>query len=390
MLLLERDGIDVDSRLRVHLEESGAAVTAAAGPGFGEMMAEPQHARPPAEVFATVDTWLEDTPREGRAAGPHVGVAESLDLVHEGATIRETPISIKQPFGRLFGVLAEPVDGPVADRCALLLNPGAIRHVGAGRMWVEIARRWAARGIPALRLDLEGIGDADGGDEAYRDVAAFHSPQLLGQVEATLDALEQRGLPRRFLLLGLCSGAYWSFQTALRDERVSAALLLNPRSLFWHEEVQAVRRAPRARWAREGSRWRRLVGGEVSLRLIMRVARGSVAAVPGFVRLAISRRWRRRELEGAFDQLRHAGRPMLLVFGRDEALADELEDDGFTGRLQRWPNLRLVRLSGNSHTFNPLRAQGRLHELVDRELERELGRAGAPFAFGPPRAPANL
>ena len=38
---------------------------------------------------------------------------------------------------------------------------------------------------------------------------------------------------RRFMLGGLCSGAYWSFHAALLDERVPAVLLLNPRALVW-------------------------------------------------------------------------------------------------------------------------------------------------------------
>jgi alpha/beta superfamily hydrolase len=29
-------------------------------------------------------------------------------------------------------------------------------------MWVEASRRWAALGVATLRIDLEGIGDADG------------------------------------------------------------------------------------------------------------------------------------------------------------------------------------------------------------------------------------
>ena len=56
-------------------------------------------------------------------------------------------------------------------------------------------------------------------------------PDYVAQVRAVLDALQRRGLPRRFLLAGLCAGAYWSLHTALEDDRVAAVGLLNPREL---------------------------------------------------------------------------------------------------------------------------------------------------------------
>jgi pimeloyl-ACP methyl ester carboxylesterase len=68
VLLLERDGIGVDQRLRERFERGGAIVRIAPGAGYGAMMAEPQEARPPARVFSLVREWLERDDR--RAARP--------------------------------------------------------------------------------------------------------------------------------------------------------------------------------------------------------------------------------------------------------------------------------------------------------------------------------
>ena len=68
-----------------------------------------------------------------------------------GALIRETPITVEHAHGSLFGVLAEPDLDVPAPVCAVLLNAGALRHIGPGRMWVELARRWTAKGVPTLR-----------------------------------------------------------------------------------------------------------------------------------------------------------------------------------------------------------------------------------------------
>src|SRR5205823_13947176 len=127
--------------------------------------------------------------------------------------VRETPITIEQPFGHLFGVIAEPpTAGPLAtaagrqaELAVLLLNAGAIRRVGPNRMWVEAARRWAALGVPTLRLDLEGLGDADGEASRFADVAELYVPRFIDQVRDALEVLEARGVARRFVLAGLCS-----------------------------------------------------------------------------------------------------------------------------------------------------------------------------------------
>lgn len=366
-LLLTREKIDVDKRLVGHLGNQGVQVSVQKGPGYSLFMEEPQLARPPLRVFEAVDAWL----AQGGRDEPEGGQVEAA-ATFEDAGVRERPFTVEREGGRLFGVLAEPVEAPRADLCAVILNPGAIRRIGSGRMWVEIARRWAARGVPTLRLDLAGIGDSDGDAQRYADTGALYVQELVPQVIEAMDELERQGAPRRFLLMGLCSGAYWSFHVALRDERVVAAYLLNVRALFWDRSLAAVRDARKARWALEGSRWRRLLTGKVPLKELLRVVRATLAAPFTLTRRALESRRQRRELESAFDRLRDAGQRLLLVFGEDEPVMDELERDGYVGELERWPNTELRQLPGNSHTFRPMRAQRRVHELLDAELEREL------------------
>ena len=53
-----------------------------------------------------------------------------------------------------------------------------------------------------LRVDLAGIGESEGATTGYADVAAFYVPDFVEQIRAVLDALQARGLPPRFVLLG--------------------------------------------------------------------------------------------------------------------------------------------------------------------------------------------
>ncbi|HTU78127.1 MAG TPA: hypothetical protein VMF09_05140 [Solirubrobacteraceae bacterium] len=412
-LLLGRDGLKVDGRLREALERGGAAVTVADGPGYGAMTVEPQEARPPTAVFELVGSWLQDgetaaaehAPRaraQTRARDAHAETGaedeadtdtaarisawaeQELQLSYGGAELRERPVSIDAPDGPIFGILAEPL-GEHGELCAVLVNAGAQRRTGPNRMWVEIARRWAARGVPTLRFDLGGIGDSDGDAAALVHVAGIYTPAYGAQALAALDALAARGLAQRFLILGLCAGGYWSLQTALRDERVRTVVMLNPRSLIWDEGVYGVRRV---RELRErlllASTWRKALRGELNLARHAETARalaGRVTRSSGRPRgrpAADAREPvdRTAALAGIFDRLRDRDQRALLLFTGSEPLHRELAARGLLDHADRWPNLELaVRgTSADTHTLTPLWLQRQVHELVDRALEAELAR----------------
>jgi pimeloyl-ACP methyl ester carboxylesterase len=404
VLLLERDGIGVDERLRAHFERSGVAVRVAPGVGYGAMTAEPQEARPPLDVFASVQRWLGEAPASPATAAANAATAttstvgadasplqdparsatvpavvscsDAAELTIDGVRIRETPLSIEQPFGSLFGVLAQPVeDTGTQDLGAVLLNAGAIRRIGPNRMWVEMARRWAARGVPSLRLDLEGLGDADGDATRFADVAELYVPELVVQVSSAIDVLCARGAARRFVLAGLCSGAYWSFHGALQDERVVAAFMLNPRTLFWNATLENVRYLRRGLF--RPSSWRMILHGDVRFSRMSSVARHAPRSV---IKHAVEH-WRAHgdsdELDLALDQLRSLDKRLRFVFSEEEPFYEELERQGRLSRGERWPNLELDLLPGRDHTLRPANSQRRAHDVLDRALEQELARTHA-------------
>jgi alpha-beta hydrolase superfamily lysophospholipase len=414
-LLLGRDGLRVDKDLPVILERAGAEVTVADGPGYGAMMVEPQDARTPTGVFELVSSWLgaagmnRAAPVASAAAQGQASVdrtppgepveSEELLLHRSGVALRERALFLDGPGGRLFGVLTEPLGGR-KELTALLLNAGPQRRIGPNRMWVEIARRWAAEGVPTLRLDAAGIGDADGDASVLGQVTAFYRPVYVDQARAALEALVQRGLPPRFVMLGLCSGAYWSAQAAVADRRVAAVVMLNPRTLVFDEWRHTLRRARRLRRQMLlPSTWRKVLRGEIKLAkhletgrtLVERAASGptrvreriarpgegkQAAGTPGVHGSPERAAARHEPIEDLFDALRDRGQHALLMFTGQEVLRDELDRKGVLERMDRWPNLELALLgsSADTHTLTPLWLQRQVHALVDRVLEDELER----------------
>jgi len=376
VLLLDRDSMPHDRRLREHLEQSGVAVTVAPGDGYGEMMEDPRLAAAPQAVIARSISWLAAAPEESATSmapgtGPPVKTAEVLEFEYEGTTIRETPVIIERPTGRLFGILTEPADRAPSGPTALLMNVGAIRRIGPNRMWVELARRWSARGTPSLRIDFDGIGDADGEERQYLTSFEFYEPRFIEHAIASLDELETRDVADRFIVAGLCSSAYWAFHCALADERVAAAMTVNLHTFFWSPAVAAERMAARSRRGRTRRQMARAT-------FTLAGARGARWWLELRIRAAFSGAHRGPDgVDAALDALRDRPADLLLLFSRGEMLHEELVDDGRIENLGRWPNVHVDFIPGNDHVVREIRLQRCVHRVFDDALERVLG-SGEP------------
>lgn len=145
------------------------------------------------------------------------------------------------PGTRLVGILTGaglPADAPVL----VLPNSGLVPRSGPFRLYVELARRVAARGIRTFRFDLPGVGESSRGPGLdYR--------------EATLAALGQLHAQwpyARFAVGGICSAADLGWMAALSHEDVAAVLMLDGMCYAgpWYHLArigEALQRGPR-RW----------------------------------------------------------------------------------------------------------------------------------------------
>ncbi len=351
-LLLGRDGVEPDAKLADALRAAGTEVETDPGEGWGAATAGPQLAEVPTVTIERTRAWLRTG--AGSAAPSPAAAADHLPV--PGA--RETALRI----GPCFGVLTEPDGG--ADLTAVMLNAGAIRHIGPNRMWVEAGRRWAARGIATLRVDLEGIGEADGTHDPYVDDVAFYAPDLTDQVGRILDVLAERGLPPRFMLAGLCSGGYWALHIADRDPRVKAVVLLNPQLLFWDAEAGPRREVRRALSVLTPKGFRALLRADRPFARLLAVIRYLLARPfrPGGD--AVPAQSAVREL---VDRLVARGQHVAFAFSGSEPLHDELRRSGDAEALT------IHALPLRSHTLKPLEAQRAAHAVLDGAVERARG-----------------
>ncbi len=371
ILLLSRDELPHDANIIEALQASGSSVEAMIGHGYAAMTGSPQGAVFPEQTSTLIAerliSGLTDRAEKDvyRAATGSAPVAARL-----WQDSRESVYPVEIAAGEMFGILSEPASGPArTDVCILYLNPGGVRHTGPNRMWVESARRWAAHGITSLRIDVEGIGESDG--EQCVDVPGLYRNHLVDQIDIAIHSLRRRMGVKRFIAVGLCSGACWAFHAAAKNPSVSAAILVNPSLLSWDPGADRRRiLRPLATGFSGWANWSRLVftgfrKGDVhgAFRRVAEVLGRTREEGGGFLELGFA------SVERAWLALEQARKRVTLIFREGEPLLAELEAEGqLPSDKNRY--VRCIRVPNAGHTLRPLWAQKLVHELIDGELER--------------------
>jgi alpha/beta superfamily hydrolase len=329
---------------------------------------------PPTCSSAVVD-WVDaDRPRPSRGASHRVAGRRSEPLTLGGAISEQTHL-VDGPRGRLLVVTCEPSTAHQAGTWIVFLNAGKVRRCGPNRLATTMARRWARRGVPSLRVDLHGIGDSDGddlNDEIYGpyDASWFTQPEFSDDLRSILSWLAEARSAAAFAFIGLCSGAMLAFQEALANERVVAAGLLNPRIFFWDDRADALSGWDELRSTLARPRtWSRLA--QPGARTWVRAARHGLA-------LKLSgrgnERWHRADLLAGLDQLAARQARIRTIYSGGDLGLRYLErhlGPDYRSTLGRH-GMPVVIVEGTDHTFRPLWS----HAVLVAELEHLLTSAG--------------
>lgn len=232
VLLLQRDDVAPDLKLHAYLHDTSAELDVQSFTGYSPMMDRPHEAKLPRGAIDALTDWFTqraaDASSSPAAATPDVGgVGTQTDWL-DTATWREQILRLGQARS-LACVLCVPRNAEQNVPLLVLLNAGAVRHTGPGRLYVRLARELAARGVASLRVDLSMLGDSIVPDAP--DENDCYARSTLDDVFAVIgDVSEHLGL-RRPVLAGLCSGAYWALQAAF-DPRAQGLLhgvaMINP------------------------------------------------------------------------------------------------------------------------------------------------------------------
>ncbi len=206
--------------------------------------------------------------------------------------------------------------GVSSSRVGVVIVVGGPQYrVGSHRQFLHLARWLAAAGVPVLRFDARGMGDASGDKQPF--------DHLDEDIRAALDGLCSRA-PRveGVVLWGLCDGASAALLYADKDERVAGLVLVNP----WLENVQSEARTRLIHYylkrLSSGGFWRKFIGGRVaiadSLRGVGSAARQ--ASTTGNEKGGYQQRMR-----DSFEAYTQKGQPVLLVLSANDLTAKTFE-----------------------------------------------------------------
>jgi pimeloyl-ACP methyl ester carboxylesterase len=371
ILMLSRDNFPHEVKLVQHLEKLGCPVTQKVGMGYQKMMSAPHE--PLFGSEDTVSSIAEFLKVElGSASTLATNAPESSfqqNLLHlEEAGIKETIFLQPYQDGSLFSVLSEPSGAhPESEWCLLFMNAGGVRHIGPNRMWVEAARRWASRGVPSVRVDCQSVGESDGDEPASTE--RLHRADLLEQLNLTMEAMRSRYKCSKFIAVGLCSGAFVSFQSIIQSSAIRTAVLLNPRLFFWDETAEPRRLAGRVgSGINNASYWGRLVRGQIHVEQLKQAARAACTRLrhtkllggeKGMIPAAL--------MTKAWKQIERFKTRVTLVFADGEPLIQEMVDERQLPPSNN-PLVQIIRIGKTGHTFRALWAQKALQDLLDREV----------------------
>ena len=238
-----------------------------------------------------------------------------------------------------------------ATRGVLVVVGGPQHRVGSHRQFILLARSLAQAGIPVLRFDYRGMGDASGAFAGFENIDA--------DIHAALDAFSQQ-LPqlREIVIWGLCDAASAALFYAWRDPRVSGLVLLNPWARTEAGQARAYLRHYYLSRLISPDLWRKIWRGDFafsaawrSLRTMLGQARQSnadkaVAATSEQAPLPqrMTDGWQR--FQG----------PILLILSGDDLTAAEFRDLARASRTWRrllaQPRVTLHEYPEANHTFS--------------------------------------
>lgn len=388
LLIVERDDLPTNDRWPAQLRNSGATAQQVTLPGYVEMMLAPHDAIVPQQMVERITAWTRELREQLTPAAPH-------EPVRQPALSRS--ITLSSPLGsndslieeaafiddalRMFAVISRPRIVPASPRVIVMLNSGAVHRIGPNRIYVTLARNWAARGHVVLRVDISGIGDST--PRPGEPENSVYSARAQEDVDAILKYIEQRYGLHDLHAVGICSGAYHSFKAAVRGAPFKSAAMINPLTFFWKEGMSL--QYPAYRVAADVERykssvfrmksWFKLLRGRVNMVELSQVLlrQGIIVATRMVRELAhLMHIYFRDDLGRELEITAKHSIDMMFVFSaQDPGLQVLLQQGGrAVGRLRRKGKLDIALVELANHTFTTLQTRERLVEILTRRFER--------------------
>lgn len=143
------------------------------------------------------------------------------------------PVSFECKGFKLVGSLHTTATS--ASHGVILLNQGPIDRGGSHRLYIKLANRLTALGVPVLRFDARGVGESDGIWEGETQEKGLSILEAYGHIQrgvwkddacAAIEFMHRSTGVSRIILGGLCGGATTAVFAGVDHPAVDAMLLI--------------------------------------------------------------------------------------------------------------------------------------------------------------------
>ena len=291
ILIVPRDDLRVNTKLIDTWSGRGLHVEQADHQGSADMLVDVQDAIVPHDSIKKIVHWVSEgsdgnIKEEDSAAHPAPASSALVSSMVCG-DVKES--IVRFGINNNFAILSEPVvlDNDVDLPIVVIANSGANHRVGPGRLYVVLARELARLGFSCLRIDIPGLGDS-----VINNVGRENRDYIEDSSEVIREAMEVFGVKpqgHRYIVTGLCSGAYASFHAALDLDKVDIveSILINPLTFYWHEgmELEETPAKNFGYWnwykkaAKDPESWKKLMQGRSNYRELINTIKNRVKVV---------------------------------------------------------------------------------------------------------------
>lgn len=266
---------------------------------------------------------------------------------------------------KMVGILTRPDNASPNKPMVLLTNTGTLHHVGPYREWVDLARRLGEDGFSVFRFDLTSLGDSDVSSDLRED-----AERAISDIIDVMNHLDKNLGAKKFVIIGLCSGADYGHPIAVMDKRIVGTFFIDAlgyRTKRWYVHHYLPRLLD---FQKHGSRLRRLCNRLLPAKLSMQVKNKDKLKPSLFLREFPPREKIQKELK----ELVERDVSMFFIYtngvGRYLNYANQFR--AMFPKLEWKDKIQVVFYPESDHTFSLLAHRARLEGLV-RDWMRRFG-----------------
>jgi len=252
ILLISRDEQTNDTVLHDAWKKSGLNIEQQYHVGSTLMLVDAHQTVVPHQTIQKIVQWVEkELGEKSLPSNIEAIVKESIpssNIIYKSLFIKNTNKhnSAEQTvsesilyFGennRNIAILSETEKSKTANLPTIIIsNSGANHRVGPSRLYVLIARELSLLGFRCVRIDVPGIGDSIISNQTLENIEYINESS--NKISAVISQLESDTYSNQYILMGLCSGAYFSFHAALELKKINIVeiILINPLTFYWEQ-----------------------------------------------------------------------------------------------------------------------------------------------------------